>query len=217
MKNINTIIYDMDGVIIDSEPLWRISMIEQFNKVGVPLTMEDCHLTTGLRIKEVIRFHYARYNFSEFDPLKLNDMILERLMDLIHEQGESMPGLIEALDYFKSRKFKIGLASSSDLFLIEAVINSLNIAHYFDAVCSAGNLEYGKPHPQVFLDCAQILDAKSHECMVIEDSVNGVIAGKAALMKVIAIPEPINFESPKYSIADFKLSSLVDIKSVFEK
>ena len=89
-------------------------------------------------------------------------------------------------------------------------IDSLNIRSYFGALCSAQYLPYGKPHPHIFLNCADALQVLPANCLVIEDSVNGVIAGKAAQMRVAVIPEEENRTNPKFAIADYHLHSLLD-------
>ena len=121
-----------------------------------------------------------------------------------------MKGVIEAFDFCKNQNFKIGLATSSNVGLMNTVIETLQIRHYFDSLCSAQHLIHGKPHPQVFINCAEELNVHPSYCIVIEDSVNGIIAGKAAHMKVIAIPEEEHRNNPKFAIADYMLESLLD-------
>lgn len=96
---------------------------------------------------------------------------------------------------------------------MNTVVDVLNIRHYFDELCSAEHMTYGKPHPMVYLTCAEKLGISPLNCLVIEDSVNGIIAGKAAQMKVVAIPEDINKNNPKFSIADYSLESLLEIQN----
>ena len=201
----------MDGVLIDSEYLWRRAMIEGFTEIGIPFTDADCRITTGMRFKEVIEFwfknhHYRGLTVSEFDAL-----VVDRLCLLIKEEGKPMKGVLDALAFLKTNQFKIGLATSSNVGLMETVIETLQIGHYFDAVCSAQHLTHGKPHPQVFMNCAEEMGVHASHCLVIEDSVNGVIAGKAAQMKVVAIPEGEHKHNPKFSIADYQLESLLEL------
>ncbi len=210
LDNIKAIICDMDGVIIDSEPLWRKAMIEGFNGIGIPFTEADCRVTTGMRFKEVIEFWFTKHQFTALGVSDFDKLVIGRLCELIIKEGKAMTGLYHSLDFFKKNGFKLGVATSSDEALLNTVIDSLQIRHYFQALCSAEKLPYGKPHPQVFLDCASQLNVLPSNCLVIEDSVNGVIAGKAAQMKVVVIPEYENKFNPKFSIADYQLNSLND-------
>ena len=119
-----------------------------------------------------------------------------------------MPGLVHIINFFASRQFKIGLASSSPMGLIELVIQQLGIKDYMQAVCSASDLPYGKPHPQVYLNCAEALGSSPLNCVCFEDSFNGMIAAKAARMKCVVVPSMQDNKLPKFSAADLKISSL---------
>lgn len=214
LKGVKAIIFDMDGVIIDSEPLWRRAMILSFNEIGIPFTEEECRMTTGLRFIEVAEFWFITHNITHMTVFEFDHLVISRLCDLIIKEGKLMPGVKDALIHLKKHGYKIALGTSSNVRLMDTVIDDLGIREYFDAVCSAEHLEYGKPHPEVFLNCAKELNIKPTECLVIEDSVNGVIAAKAAQMRVLAVPENENMHNPKFAIADYKLSSLVEFLEI---
>jgi FMN phosphatase YigB (HAD superfamily) len=114
----------------------------------------------------------------------------------------------KVLEHLKSKGNKIALASSSSMELIETVVKKLNLSAYFDQLHSAEKEKFGKPHPGIFITAAESMNAKAHECMVFEDSKNGVIAAKAARMACIAVPETLHYNENWWSIADAKISSL---------
>lgn len=205
---IKAVIFDMDGVIIDSEPLWRRAMIQSFNEIGIPFSEEECRLTTGLRFIEVAEYWFTRHRIEHMTVFEFDHKVISHLCELIKAEGKLMQGVEEVLAYLKREGFKIALGTSSSTLLMNTVVDELGIRPYFDTVCSAEHLEFGKPHPEVFINCAKELKVKPVECLVIEDSVNGVIAAKAAQMKVLAVPEDINRNNPKFAIADYKLNSL---------
>lgn len=205
---IKAVIFDMDGVIIDSEPLWRRAMIQSFNEIGIPFSEEECRLTTGLRFIEVAEYWFTRHRIEHMTVFEFDHKVISHLCELIKAEGKLMQGVEEVLAYLKREGFKIALGTSSSTLLMNTVVDELGIRPYFDTVCSAEHLEFGKPHPEVFINCAKELKVKPVECLVIEDSVNGVIAAKAAQMKVLAVPEDINHNNPKFAIADYKLNSL---------
>ena len=211
LSGIKAIIFDMDGVIIDSEHLWRQVMIKSFTKIGIPFTEDHCRITTGMRFKDVITYWFNKYAITTIDAKEFDAMVINELADHIKNNGKPMEGVFEALHFFKSNKYKIALGTSSDIKLMNTVVDALNIRDFFDVLCSAELLPYGKPHPEVFLNCAIRLNIANNQCLVIEDSVNGVIAGKAAQMKVVAIPEHENKDNPKFAIADYKIDSLLDL------
>lgn len=211
LTNIKAVIFDMDGVIIDSEPLWRKAMIQSFVELGIPFTDDHCRITTGLRFVEVAEFWFKEHQIKHKTVNEFDTLVINRLCDLIVKEGKPMKGVTEILPFLKENGFKIGIGTSSNTKLMNTVVDVLNIRHYFDALSSAEFLEHGKPHPHVFLNCAANLGIKPNACLVIEDSINGIIAGKAAQMKVVAIPEEINKNNSKFAIADFTVDSLLDI------
>jgi sugar-phosphatase len=123
-----------------------------------------------------------------------------------------LPGVIQTLELCKNNGYKIALASSSAMSLINVVVDKLNIRHYFDLLVSAEFEPYGKPHPSVFLTTAKKLNVLPTECLVFEDSVNGMIAAKAARMKCIVVPELEKQEELYWQLANFKLVSLEEFK-----
>lgn len=205
----------MDGVLIDSEPLWRIAMIKGFNDIGIEFTDEDCRKTTGMRFKEVVEHWFNHHNITHSTPIQLNDSVINNLIELIKKDGTAMPGAVAALEFFRNKKFPIGLATSSNHVLIEAVLSKTETALYFNEITSAEFLQHGKPHPEVFLKCAENLKVPPQNCLVIEDSVNGVKAGKAAGMTVIAIPDAEHKDDERFGIADYKLNNLMDVIKLF--
>ncbi|MES2763182.1 MAG: hexitol phosphatase HxpB [Bacteroidota bacterium] len=214
LTGIKAVIFDMDGVIIDSEPLWRRAMIQSFTEIGIPFSDEDCRITTGLRFIEVAEYWFTRHNISHMTVFEFDHLVIHRLCELIKNEGRLMEGVSEVLTYLKQEGYKVALGTSSNVLLMNTVIDELGIRNYFDAVCSAEHLEYGKPHPQVFLNCAKVLGVKSNECLVVEDSVNGVIAAKAAQMRVLAVPEDENWHNPKFAIAEYKFHSLKEFMKI---
>src|SRR5690606_28046008 len=123
-------------------------------------------------------------------------------------KGSVLRGVVTTLELLKENNFKIGLASSSPSKMIDALVSHFKIDSYFDCITSADVVALGKPHPGVFLQCAENLGSRPVECVVLEDSINGMIAGKAARMKVIVVPDALHFDDPRFALADFKLRSL---------
>jgi mannitol-1-/sugar-/sorbitol-6-/2-deoxyglucose-6-phosphatase len=215
LENIKAVIFDMDGVLIDSEPLWRIAMMKGFNDIGIEFTEDDCRKTTGMRFREVVEHWFNHHNITRSTPTQLNDNVINNLIELIGRDGKAMEGATELLEFLRNRKFPLGLATSSNHILIEAVLTKTQTALYFNEITSAEFLQHGKPHPEVFLKCAENLKMDPKNCLVIEDSVNGVLAGKAAGMTVIAVPDPEHRNDKRFEVADHILSNLKDVIKLF--
>lgn len=211
---IKAIIYDMDGVIIDSEPLWREALIHCFNKVGFDFTQDKCRITQGMRLIEVVEYWYAQQPWKGKSIKTVEEDILVKVTELIAEKGTAMDGVYDSIRLFKAKGYKIALASSSASSLINVVLDKLNIRTEFEVVNSAEFLKFGKPHPEVFIKTAQDLNIPAINCLVIEDSFHGVLAAKAAVMQVIAVPEEKYHNDPRFSIADYNLKSLKELKEL---
>ena len=167
----------MDGVLIDSEPLWKIAMDDVFSSLGSTLKKSDFQQTVGLRIDQVVTYWNHRENWGIQDETAVVNLIIDRMCALVAEHPYPLKGVIETLTFLQASPVKIGLATSSPQRLIDAVLDALNIRTYFDAVHSAELERYGKPHPAVYLQTAASLGLNPNACLVIEDSLNGVIAG----------------------------------------
>lgn len=205
---INTVLFDMDGLLLDTEPLWGESMLRVAAKHKIPIGADRFKETTGLRITEVTEYWSVKYPWEGKHHAEVADEILDDIIDLSKRKGSVLKGVVQTLRKLKQSNFKIGLASSSPSRMIHELVRHFEIEHYFDCITSADAVAFGKPHPAVFLHCAESLKSKPMECVVLEDSVNGMIAGKAARMKVIAVPDELHFDDPRFSVADIKLRSL---------
>lgn len=210
---INTVIFDMDGLLIDSEPLWGLAMREVFSTVGVTLSPELTSLTTGLRTKEVVSYWHNYFKWDAKSPEQVTTEILDSVTGKILREGQGMEGFRYILDFFHQQNFKVGLASSSPMRLIQSVLDHLNIRDAFHAVISAEFEAYGKPHPAVYLSCAQELGSDPLSCLAFEDSVTGMIAAKAARMKVVVVPEMHKRSEKRFVLADMQLNSLLEFNA----
>jgi sugar-phosphatase len=208
LSDFQAVIFDMDGVLIDSEPLWKIAMEEVFHAIGSKLTKQDFQKTVGLRLDEVIHFWFHHEGWKNCTPQDIEAAIVAKMCDLILETGCPLPGVLATLEFIKSQGVKIGLATSSYGILIETVLTQLNIHSYFDFTHSAENEAYGKPHPAVYLSVANYFKVEPSKCLVIEDSLNGIISGKAAKMKVVCIPEKTHYPEPKLILADYHFEDM---------
>lgn len=205
---LNTVIFDMDGLLIDSEPLWEEAATKIFEHYNIRLTDAQYATTTGLRTREFLQWWFTIYRVDEKYLEEAESKIINLVSDLVQQKGKPMPGIDYIFNFFTTQKFKIGLASSSPLSLIDTVVDLLSIRNKIQAFASAANLPCGKPHPQVYLNCAAQLQALPLQCICFEDSFNGLIAAKAARMKCVVVPEPENAKDARFHAADLRIASL---------
>ena len=182
-------IFDMDGLLVDSEPLWHEVEIEVFGAVGVPLTVARCLETKGMFLGEVVDHWYARYPWRGVSRPEVAARVVAAMAARLEAGVELKDGAGHALDFCAARGAALALASSSPLVLIEAVVRRLGLAHRFAVVRSAEQEAAGKPDPAIFLSTARLLGLAPRACVVFEDSPAGVAAARAAGMACVAVPE----------------------------
>lgn len=216
-KEIKAVIFDMDGVLINSEPFWKQAEIKVFDSVGIDFLRVGGEQTVGLRIDEVVDFWYVKYPWKNKSRAAVVKEIMDEMEALIQSKGEALSGVHQILSKLEEHNFKIGLASSSYTVLIEATLSKLEIGPYFNYTLSAEELAYGKPHPEVYLTVARKLNLYPNECLVVEDSFNGVLAAKAAKMQVVAIPDGTHTPDPRVMIADLQLDSLHELTKMMQQ
>lgn len=204
------VIFDMDGLLIDSEPLWREAEMTIFKSVGVQLTEELCHETMGLRTDEVVRYWHTRFPWRRPGCELVTEQLLDAAQRLIIEHGSLMDGAREVVVELHSQDSKLAIASSSPLRLIRAVVEKLSLGGYFAVLHSAEHEIAGKPDPAVYRTTMSLLGADPHQCLAFEDSLSGVRAAKAAGAMVIAVPAPADAQDPGFAAADLVLTSLKD-------
>ena len=207
---LNTVIFDMDGLLIDSEPCWQQAGMETLRQFNVTLSPIQYHHTTGLRTPEWLDYWFGYFRIDKNLIPAAAAALHANVFEKIRTKADPLPGVRQALEFFKAKSFRIGLATSSPLSLANIVTDKLEITAYFDTITSAGDLPFGKPHPQVYMDCAAALSSSPLECLAFEDSFNGLIAAKAARMKCVVIPVHDQYALPKWGAADLKLNSLLE-------
>ena len=203
-------IFDMDGLLVDSEPLWHRAEVELLGALGVPVAGTDPRRTKGIFVREVTRYWYDRFPWDGPSTDEVARRIVDRVIELVAEEGRVQPGVDRAISLCRDHGLVLALASSSEHRLISFVLERFGLAERFALVHSAEEEPYGKPHPAVFLTTAARLGVPPDRCVVWEDSPAGVLAAKAARMTCVAVPSADEREQPAFAIADAVLGSLED-------
>jgi len=204
-------IFDMDGLLIDSEILWHEAEIEILGSLGVPLAAEGCRTTKGMFVDEVTAHWHRLYPWDGPTPAEVAVTIVDRVIELIVTRGELKPGAVHAIELCAARGLALAVASSSQYRLIDAALAHFDLRRRFALVHSAEDEPYGKPHPAVFLTTAAELGAAPRQCLVWEDAPAGVLAAKAASMACIAVPEHGEGHHPAFALADLVVDSLLEV------
>jgi len=196
------VIFDMDGVIINSEVLYDEAFRKLVLEENKELSQEDLNSVRGMDDMEIWAELIKRYDLKDSAEY-YNERILADIMDVFMNDPEvtHIDGLIDLLDQIKDAGIRMSVASSADLKRIKVIIDRLSIGHYFEHLTSADDVSRAKPSPEIYLLAADKLGLSPDECWVIEDSTNGVKAAKAAGMKCIGFRGPYDTEQD-HSLAD---------------
>jgi len=206
----HAVIFDMDGLLLDSEDFWQQAEFAEFSALGVPLTLADTKKTVGWRCDYVVQYWYNQAPWHGVTQGEVADRIIDRVIELIKAHGRLMVGAREALELCWQLNLPVALATSSNHRMMRETLKHFQLLPLFDATCSAEFLPYAKPHPQVYLNAAAALGVEPTACVALEDSVTGVIAAKAARMRCIAVPDAAHRQDLRYQIADRQLVSLLE-------
>jgi HAD superfamily hydrolase (TIGR01509 family) len=207
---ITAVVLDMDGVLIDSEQLWD-EVREQLARERGGRWHERAQADMmGMSSTEWSRYMHDVIGLVE-PPEEINAEVVRRLLARYRESLPLMPGAVAAVERLAAR-WPLGLASSSNREVIDAVLELAGIAHLFRATVSSEEVEHGKPAPDVYLEAARRLGVDPTSCAAVEDSANGIRSARAAGMRVIAIPNPHYPPSEDVlALADVVLHSLDEL------
>ncbi|ELY6223572.1 hexitol phosphatase HxpB [Cronobacter muytjensii] len=212
-RQILAAIFDMDGLLIDSEPLWDQAELEVMATLGVDTSRRhELPDTLGLRIDLVVELWFAQQPWNGPSVVEVTQRIITRAITLVEEKRPLLPGVADAIALCKAQGLKVGLASASPLHMLERVLTLFDLREQFDVLASAEHLPYSKPHPQVYLDAAAKLGVDPLCCVTLEDSVNGMIATKAARMRSIVVPAEENRADARWALANVRLNSLTELE-----
>ncbi|PVX38783.1 HAD superfamily hydrolase (TIGR01509 family) [Pasteurella langaaensis DSM 22999] len=211
---IKNVIFDMDGVLIDSEPFWAEAQISILARYGINITDDDCEkYTRGVRVDELAVIWIDMFHL-DITPAALKEEIIQTVCLRITAEGKPMAGLYELLDFLKSKQIQLALATSSNRQVIQAVFDKLKLWDYFPIQCTAADEELAKPHPAVYLSAVKKLAASVRECVIIEDSVTGLIAAKAANIRTFIVNP--NHNNDRFAIADKRVATLNDVLAILK-
>ena len=200
----------MDGILIDSERHWQLTERALFGELGIDLTDALLVETRGLRTEEMVAHWSSRFSIDGKDPRQLMADYDRRMVETMKKEVELMEGARELISLFRRLGLPVALATCSTHDHIDAVMKKHGLRDSFEQLVSAAVNMPGKPHPEVFLQTAALLGSDPTRCLVFEDSFYGVIAAKAARMKVVAMPDHLEYEQDRFGAADMKIRSLKD-------
>jgi HAD superfamily hydrolase (TIGR01509 family) len=215
MTRIAAVLFDMDGILVDSEPLHLRATQAALGARGSSYTERDNRAFFGATDSELLRVLRILFDLPEPTPA-LVEAKTAHLVALIRAEARPLPGVPAVPRGLRNSGLRLALASASRLPVIQAVLETVGLDGTFDAIVSGDEVARGKPAPDAFLMAARRLGVEPERCLVVEDSRNGVLAGKAAGMTVAAVPCPATSHED-FSAADFVLPGLEALPKVLEQ
>lgn len=186
LDNIDAVIFDMDGTLVDSMWMWEQIDIDYLGKFGMELPEDLQECIEGMSFRETAVYIKERFNIPEdLDTMMKtwNDMAFE----YYRAKVDFKPGARWFLEELKKRGIKIGMATSNSTELVNVVLDHLNAHEYFDEIHTSSEVKHGKPFPDIYLLVAEKLGVSNDRCLVFEDILPGIWAGRAARMKVCSV------------------------------
>jgi mannitol-1-/sugar-/sorbitol-6-/2-deoxyglucose-6-phosphatase len=208
-RAIEAVVFDMDGVLVDSEPIWRAVEREVFVGVGIEVTDQDLLETMGVRVADVVDRWHRRSPWDEPSRDEVARSIVDGVAAAIEREGAFNQEAIRVIDYVAGLGLGLALASSSPMRLIRSVLSIGGLVDRFDVVLSAEDEERGKPDPAVYVSAARELGVLPERCLAVEDSINGVRSAKAAGMVCVAVP--VSGATDGFEAADLVLGSIAEL------
>ncbi|MDY2794709.1 MAG: HAD family phosphatase [Peptostreptococcus porci] len=210
---IKAVIFDMDGLLFDTELLYSEGLIYSASKCGIDMSIEETYHVIGKTTEDAREFYAEYYKDNpKIDGRILVDEQIKYVENILKTVGsKKKPFVDEVLQFLKDNDYKIGLASSGRISDIYNNLEKHGLEHFFDAIASGEEVELGKPNPDVFLLAARKLNIEPKNCLVLEDSLNGVIGANRAGMKSIMIPDLIEPNEIVLSMVEFVGQNLADV------
>lgn len=214
---IKAVLFDMDGLMVDTESLSTEAFINSAKAQGYNMTKEETLKVLGFTKANIYQFWIDYFQGTNVDGKKLVDDHYEYIENVLYTVGpEKMPYVEELLKYLKENNYKIAVASSSDTADIKNNLEKTKLEKYIDEIASGAEVENGKPAPDVFLLAAERLDVDPKDCLILEDSKAGVKAGKASGAMVFMVPDMFTVDKECEDTADRILTNLGEVIEILE-
>ena len=214
---IKAVLFDMDGLMVDTESLSTEAFINSAKAQGYNMTKEETLKVLGFTKANIYQFWIDYFQGTNVDGKKLVDDHYEYIENVLYTVGpEKMPYVEELLKYLRENNYKIAVASSSDTADIKNNLEKTKLEKYIDEIASGVEVENGKPAPDVFLLAAERLDVDPKDCLILEDSKAGIKAGKASGAMVFMVPDMFTVDKECEDTADRILTNLGEVIEILE-
>lgn len=212
VEMVQAVVFDMDGTLINSEPVWQKVIVAQFSEwTGATISEEAYLATVGLDTLSLCQAFKEQYEVKGLSPEAMMAAIHDKVITTIHKEGQWMPGAERAVAMAKDLNLPVALATASDQEILTAMTARFGLADLFPVRCCADDVTISKPNPELYLLACSRLGVAPQNSLAFEDSITGLLAAKSAQMSCIAVPDLLPMDDKRYGIADGLLSSLTEL------
>lgn len=212
LNNIEAVIFDMDGTIVDSMWIWEQIDVDYLGRFGISLPDDLQRAVEGMSFSETAEYFKQRFSIAD-SVEKIKEDWNAMAYELYQHKVDFKEGALAFIQHLKKRNIKTGIATSNSRELVETVMNGRGAGHLFDSIRTACEVEKGKPSPDIYNLVAEDLGVNRKNCLVFEDVVQGIMAGKNAGMKVCAVYDDFSRaqDREKQEVSDYYIRSFLEI------
>lgn len=210
--DIKAIIFDFDGVIVDSEPIHEKAELQTCLEFGMKVPPAEWENFRGTKLEDIFSFVSRKYGTGQEPIEKMIEHKIDLYLSLALSELQLLPGVNDFLTSLKqSGKYHMALTTSGRLIQQEQILNKFNLAHFFEIIITSDDCRLGKPNPEPYLITTKKLGEQPENCLVIEDSDNGIISAKAAGCLTCGITNTFTEEKLKLAGADVVIKKLDEL------
>jgi len=203
------VIFDMDGLLLDTETLWHEAEVELFRRHGAEFTWEDKMAVIGTSFEITSRHFADRLRVPREEGAALVDEMVALMHERVRRQVDARPGALELVKRLRALEgVRLGLASNSPRFLVDDALATAGLTDAFETIVTPADVDHAKPAPDIYVRACEDLGVDPVEALALEDSASGVAAAKAAGLTCIAVPQ---FAETDVSAADRIIDSLEEL------
>lgn len=215
MNSIKALIFDMDGVIVDSEPIHEKAAMEVCHEFGIDIPKNEWDSLRGKRLEDILSYASQKYGTGKEPIEKMIERKIEVYLSCALRDIQLIPGAIEFLEKLKkSQKYRYALTTSGRRVQQDKILAKFGLADFFEIVVASNDVQNGKPHPEPYLITVEKLKESPENCLVIEDSDNGVLSAKAAGCQVCGIATTFSRERLESVGADMVVSGFEELSKI---